>query len=111
MRLHLYVTGRASSRSRHAIATAEALAAHSEGCELEITDVLVEPDVAEEERVMVTPTLDLHTPVSTQRVVGEVDDLTAVAERLGLTIDPDATVERSRDPEASAARQPPTNET
>lgn len=93
MRLHLYVTGRASSRSRAAIATARALAAHTEDCELEITDILVEPDVAEEERVMVTPTLDLHTPVSTRRVVGEIDDLAAASERLGLAVDPDAGID------------------
>ncbi len=84
--LRLYITGQ-TSRSEKAIANlrrimvAEGL---EDAYELEIIDVLDRPDLAEEERILATPTLIRRLPPPLRRVIGDLSDWELVA--LGLDL-------------------------
>lgn len=43
-------------------------------CDLEIIDVLEHPQVAEDERILATPTLVKHLPPPLRRVIGDLSD-------------------------------------
>jgi len=53
--------------------------------ELKIIDVLEQPDVAENEKIMVTPTLIKQLPPPLQRIIGDMSKTELVL--LGLDID------------------------
>jgi circadian clock protein KaiB len=85
--LKLYITGR-SPRAERAIANLRRLCQEElEGCyELEIIDVLEHPQLAEDERILATPTLIKQLPPPLRRVIGDLSDRDKVL--LGLDVRP-----------------------
>lgn len=83
--LKLYVTGR-TPKSELAIANLQRI------CEkelrgqykLEIIDVLERPQLAEDEKIMATPTLTKELPLPLRRVIGDLSDTEKVL--LGLDV-------------------------
>lgn len=84
----LFVAG-TSPRSRQAIANLRRFAdAHLAGrYELEVVDVIADPESAERERVLTTPTLVREQPAPPRRVTGDLSDIGRIAD--ALDIDPD----------------------
>jgi circadian clock protein KaiB len=85
VRLRLYVTGR-TARSEAAINNLHAIVEEHlpEEPEVEIVDVLEEPELAEEHHILVTPTLDKILPMPARRIIGDLSDADAVVRGLGL---------------------------
>jgi circadian clock protein KaiB len=79
----LYVTGH-TPRSERAIANLRRLCrdALDDNYELVIVDVLEQPHLAEQERVMVTPTLIKQVPPPPRRVLGDLSDTQRVLAEL-----------------------------
>lgn len=87
--LLLYVTG-ASPSSQRAIATLKAYCEeHLAGqYDLEVVDVHQQPDLAEEDRVLATPTLIRKLPLPLRRLVGDVCDPQRLMSGLRLNLEP-----------------------
>jgi circadian clock protein KaiB len=85
--LKLYVTGR-SPRAERAIANLRRLCQDElEGCyELQIIDILEHPQLAEDERILATPTLVKQLPPPLRRVIGDLSSSEKVL--LGLDLRP-----------------------
>jgi circadian clock protein KaiB len=85
--LKLYVTGR-TPRSEQAIANIEQICQETLGgkCNISIIDVLEQPELAEEERILATPTLVKESPYPTRRVIGDLSDIEKVIWALGLPL-------------------------
>jgi circadian clock protein KaiB len=85
IKLKLYVTGK-TSRSERAIANLHQLCKQElEGLyELSIIDVLEQPQLAENEKIIATPTLIKELPPPIRRVIGDLSDKEKVL--LGLDI-------------------------
>lgn len=85
--LRLFVTG-ASPRTTIAVANLKRICEQElEGrYELEIIDVLEHPEMAEEERILATPTLIKSLPLPLRRVIGDLSDKEKVL--LGLEVHP-----------------------
>jgi circadian clock protein KaiB len=83
--LRLYIAGRGPNSVR-AIANLDALAqAYGRGCfEIEIVDVLVEPQRALQDHVLVTPTLVKLAPPPTVQIAGDLSQAYRVVYALGL---------------------------
>ena len=81
----LYVTGE-TARSRQAVANLRALceARVANNYEIEVVDVLERPDLAEEDRVIATPTVIRLAPLPRRRVIGDLPDPSLVATALDL---------------------------
>jgi len=75
LRLRLYITGR-TVRSETALENLHAiLAEHLEDhFELTIVDVLDSPQLAEDERILATPTLVKMSPSPVRKIVGDLSD-------------------------------------
>jgi circadian clock protein KaiB len=85
--LKLYVTG-SSARATTAIANLERICEedlHGEYA-LEIIDVLKDPQAAEDDRILATPTLIKQLPPPLRRVIGDLSDKDKVL--LGLEVTP-----------------------
>ena len=74
-RFKLYITGQ-TPRSVRAIANLRRLCGETLGddCEIIVVDVLEQPHLAEEDHVLVTPTLIKELPPPTRRVLGDLTD-------------------------------------
>jgi circadian clock protein KaiB len=85
--LKLYITGR-SPRAERAIANLRRLCSEElEGCyEIEIIDVLEHPQLAENDRILATPTLIKQLPPPLRRVIGDLSNHDKVL--LGLDVRP-----------------------
>ncbi len=85
LELTLYVTGR-SARSAQAIGNLHRICQEKMGgdCDVTIIDVLEDPDLAEEHKIIATPTLIKSSPWPVRRIIGDLSDLNEVALRLGL---------------------------
>jgi circadian clock protein KaiB len=85
--LKLYVTGR-SARAERAIANLKRICEEDlRGCySLEVIDVLEHPQLAEDERILATPTLIKQLPPPLRRVIGDLSDKEKVL--LGLDVRP-----------------------
>ena len=85
--LRLFVTG-ASSRTGTAIANLRRICEQDLGgqYDLEIIDVLEHPDLAENEKILATPTLIKSLPLPLRRVIGDLSDTEKVL--LGLEVHP-----------------------
>jgi circadian clock protein KaiB len=83
----LYVAGH-TSRAEQAIATIRQLCAAALGdrYDLEIIDVLEQPQAAERARVLATPTLVREQPTPRRRIIGDMSDSALVLR--GLNIQP-----------------------
>jgi circadian clock protein KaiB len=82
--LRLYVSGEASlaltaqdniERIRDAVGHA---------CEIEVIDVVADPEVAERDRIIITPTLVRVEPPPHLRVAGDLADVDATLDALGI---------------------------
>ena len=83
LRLRLYVAGVAPNSLR-AIANARAIcASHFANHVLEIVDLMIEPDRALTDRVIVTPTLIKVAPLPETRVIGDLSDAVKLRTALG----------------------------
>jgi len=98
--LRLFVTG-ASSRTSTAIANLRRICEQElEGqYDLQIIDVLQFPDLAEDEKILATPTLIKSLPLPLRRVIGDLSDKEKVL--LGLEVHP----QRDSDVDSSPAAQ------
>lgn len=85
--LKLYVTG-SSSRGDIAIANLRRICEQELGgqYELEVIDVLEHPQLAEDEKILATPTLIKQLPPPLRRVIGDLSDKDKVL--LGLEVRP-----------------------
>lgn len=85
--LRLFVTG-ASARTGTAIANLQRICEQELAgqYELEIIDVLEFPDLAEDEKILATPTLIKSLPLPLRRVIGDLSDKEKVL--LGLEVQP-----------------------
>jgi circadian clock protein KaiB len=88
--LKLYVTGK-TSKAEVAIANLRRICDEElQGkYELQIIDVLEQPQVAEDDKILATPTLIKRLPPPLRRVIGDLSDKHKVL--LGLEVQPDAT--------------------
>jgi circadian clock protein KaiB len=85
--LRLYITGN-TSRSQKAIANLFRIC-HEElqdQYKVEIIDVLEQPQLAEDEKILVTPTLIKQLPPPLQRIIGDMSNTETVL--LGLDLVP-----------------------
>lgn len=86
--LKLYVTGN-TPKSQRAIANLIEICNTQleDQYELKIIDVLEEPELAETERILVTPTLIKQLPQPIQRIIGDLSNVDTVL--LGLDLIPE----------------------
>jgi circadian clock protein KaiB len=87
--LTLYVAG-ASPRSRAAETNLRALCRDRLGgrAELRVVDVVQDPEAAERERVLTTPTVVREHPAPPRRVTGDLGDAVRVLAALDLDTEP-----------------------
>jgi circadian clock protein KaiB len=72
--LRLYVRGQALN-SRVAIRNLETLRGLlAEGADVEVVDVRERPELAEEDRILATPTLVRRTPTPIRKIIGDLSD-------------------------------------
>ena len=85
--LKLFITGQ-TSRSERAIANLRRICDEQLGgqYEIDIIDVLERPNLAEEERILATPTLIKQLPPPLRRIIGDLSDADKVL--IGLDLDP-----------------------
>ena len=85
--LRLYIAGNSAS-SRRAEQNLQRMLAfvQSEGWDVEIVDVLNEPELAEKAGVIATPTLSYEHDVRPRRIIGDLSDARRVLEFLGIEI-------------------------
>lgn len=83
--LKLYVTGQ-TPKSRLAVANLRRICEEQQADEYElvIIDVLEQPQLAEDEKILATPTLVKHLPPPLRRIIGDLSDREKVL--LGLDI-------------------------
>jgi circadian clock protein KaiB len=86
--LKLYVVG-PSPQADQAVASVRRLCEQMlQGrCELSVIDALEQPELAESDHVLVTPTLIKALPLPSRRVVGDFSDDAAVLNALGIDKD------------------------
>ncbi len=84
--LKLYIAGQ-TARSERAVSQARRLCEREfeSRCELVIVDILEEPALAEQARILATPTLMKEGPQPARRVIGDLSDIDRVILALGLT--------------------------
>lgn len=86
-RLKLYITGR-TKRSEDAIAVMRRICDEELGGQIElmVIDVLEQPQLAEDEKILATPTLIKELPLPLRRIIGDLSDKEKVL--LGLDVEP-----------------------
>ena len=84
--LKLYVTGD-TIRSDRAISNLEKLCQENflNEYKIHIIDVLKQPDIAEKEKIIVTPTLIRESPLPQVRIIGDLSDIKTVLIGLGIS--------------------------
>jgi len=85
----MYVTGQ-TPRAERAIANLRRLCEHEFAgrYEIEVIDVLEHPELAEQERILATPTLVRFLPPPLRRVIGDLSDSDKVLLGLDLSAPP-----------------------
>ncbi|MFN8598506.1 MAG: circadian clock KaiB family protein [Anaerolineae bacterium] len=83
--LKLFITGQ-TPRSAYAIANLNRICQEAllDQCDVVIIDVLENPELAEDEKVLATPTLIKTAPPPARRVIGDLSDIQKVMWGLGL---------------------------
>ena len=83
--LKLYITGQ-TARSAQAVANLQRICTEwLEGaCEISVIDVLECPELAEQDKILATPTLIKISPPPARRVIGDLTDIEKVMWGLGL---------------------------
>jgi circadian clock protein KaiB len=86
-RLKLYITGK-TPRSQRAIANLQRICEVDLGgaYDMEIIDVLERPQLAEDEKILATPTLVKELPMPIRRIIGDLSNSEKVL--LGLDLYP-----------------------
>lgn len=81
----LFIMGQ-TSRSQYAIRTLRRICedAMPDGYELTIIDVLEQPSLAEEHKIIATPTLIKEWPLPVRRVLGDLSDQEKLLHALGI---------------------------
>lgn len=84
--LKLYVTGN-TPRAERAIANLRRICEEDLGgtYEMVVIDVLKRPQLAEDEKILATPTLIKHLPPPLRRIIGDLSDTEKVLLGLDLT--------------------------
>ena len=87
VKLRLYVAGE-TARSKHAIANLRNICEAELGgqCQIQIVDVLDNPDLAEKEKVLATPTLVKLLPPPLRRIIGDLSQTEKVLLGLDMTV-------------------------
>ena len=87
LKLKLYITGQ-TPKSERAIANLRRICAEElDGkYEMVITDVLEQPQLAEDEKIIATPTLIKELPLPLRKIIGDLSDTEKVL--LGLDVEP-----------------------
>jgi len=76
--LKLYITGR-TLRSIRSIENLQQIRDNLKGeCDMVIIDVLEQPELAEEAKILATPTLVRESPPPPRRVIGDLSDIAKV---------------------------------
>lgn len=85
--LRLYITG-STLASQHAVANLAVLCREDLGgqCDVEIIDILENPQLAEEEKILATPTLVKRAPAPVRKIIGDLSQRDKVLLGLGLDI-------------------------
>jgi circadian clock protein KaiB len=83
--LRLFIAGR-TPKSEHCIASLRAICEQdlNREYELEIIDVLERPQLAEDEKILATPTLIRKLPPPVRRLIGDLSDMEKVLIGLDL---------------------------
>ncbi len=83
--LKLYITGD-TPRSDRAISNLKLLCEYNfpEEYKIIIINVLKQPEIAEKEKIIVTPTLIKESPLPQVRIIGDLSDLKTVLMGLGI---------------------------
>ena len=83
--LRLYVVGN-TSRSQAAISTLTQLCntCTLDAYDLEIIDVLKQPDLAEHDKILATPTVVKRFPLPQRKIIGDLSDLETVKRELDI---------------------------
>lgn len=83
--LRLYITGE-TRHSQKAIANLKIIQRQilNQDCEVEILDVLTQPDQADLDKILATPTLIRLRPLPIRRIIGDLSNFPAVMAVLGL---------------------------
>ncbi len=85
--LKLYITGQ-TPRSERAVRNLQQICERELAgrYEIQIIDVLERPQLAEDERIMATPTLIKELPLPLRRIIGDLSDKEKVLLGLDLTL-------------------------
>ncbi|MCU0308435.1 MAG: circadian clock protein KaiB [Thermoleophilia bacterium] len=73
VQLTLYVSGR-TTRSQRAIRNLDAICRQMADYEVRVVDVLEQPDLADRDKVLATPTLIRRLPPPMRRIIGDLSD-------------------------------------
>jgi circadian clock protein KaiB len=85
--LTLFITGQ-TVRSQRAAANLRTLCDQlADRCELNVVDVLERPQLAEDEKILATPTVIRYRPLPLRRIIGDLSDPAKVVAWLDLPLD------------------------
>lgn len=83
--LKLYVTGQSSRTAQAVACLLQICQAQPTGeCKTTVIDVLDQPQLAEDERIIATPTLVRESPLPKRRIIGDLSDMEKVMKALDL---------------------------
>ncbi len=82
--LKLYVTGMTPKTDRHIASLQQICEKELDEYDLEIVDILKQPQLAEGDRILATPTLIKQLPEPVRRVIGNLSDTEKVLVGLDL---------------------------
>ena len=84
-RLRLFIAG-ATPRSRTTVEQLRMVCERhlDSPYELEVIDIVQRPDLAEDDRIMATPTLIRRAPAPLRRVIGDISDTSRLLAGLGV---------------------------
>lgn len=85
IKFKLYVTGK-TFRSERAIETLRTIVeSMGEDAEMAVIDILEDPELAEEDKILATPTLIKDAPRAYQRIIGDLSNFQKVIRTLEIT--------------------------
>lgn len=85
LRLKLFIAGDSPRARQAAENLARAVGVLAGGARVETVDVLEHPDVADEYRILTTPTVEREAPAPRRRVTGDLRDVAQVLAALALS--------------------------
>jgi circadian clock protein KaiB len=84
--LRLYIAGPSatSRRAEQNLLRLQDVAKANNGIQVEIIDVLKNPELAEQAAIIATPTLAFEHPVRPRRIIGDLSDVERILDFLGI---------------------------